>query len=199
MLNREPTAILAIALTLTFFAVFASGAEMPRAGTLVLDPSKTLIEFRLGGSLHNVDGQFKLTHGTITADRIGGKADGVIVVDAASGKSDDVLRDNRMKDSILEVTQWPEITFAPRRITGAVDPSGNFKAQLEGTLSLHGTRHDVMIDTQGHIANRDLIATAHFSIPYVEWGLKDPSLLFLTVDKNVDIDIATAGTISWNQ
>ncbi len=43
----------------------------------------------------------------------------------------------------------------------------------------------------------DLVATAHFSIPYVEWGLRDPSVLFLTVAKDVDIDIAVTGHITW--
>ena len=30
-----------------------------------------------------------------------------------------------------------------------------------------------------------------------EWGLKHPSLLFLTVAKQVDIDIATTGHVTW--
>jgi hypothetical protein len=43
----------------------------------------------------------------------------------------------------------------------------------------------------------NLVVTAHFSIPYVQSGLKDPSVLFLTVAKQVDIDIATAGRVTW--
>jgi hypothetical protein len=42
-----------------------------------------------------------------------------------------------------------------------------------------------------------LIATGHLSIPYVKWGLKDPSILFLTVAKKVELDIATAGHVTW--
>jgi hypothetical protein len=45
----------------------AASAEL-RSGTLELDPSKTLIEFRLPGALHTTHGTFKLERGTITAD-----------------------------------------------------------------------------------------------------------------------------------
>ena len=33
-------------------------------------------------------------------------------------------------------------------------------------------------------------AKIHFTIPYVKWGLKNPSTLFLRVSDKVDIDIA---------
>lgn len=44
---------------------------------------------------------------------------------------------------------------------------------------------------------RDLTATGHLLIPYVEWGLKDPSMMFLSVAKEVQIDISTAGRVTW--
>ncbi len=42
----------------------------------------------------------------------------------------------------------------------------------------------------------DLVtATAKFSVPYVAWGMKDPSNLVLRVDKIVDVDVTLAGTL----
>ena len=35
------------------------------------------------------------------------------------------------------------------------------------------------------------------SVTYVEWGVEDPNVLFLTVAKKVDIDIATSGNVAW--
>ncbi|WP_423959501.1 hypothetical protein [Candidatus Binatus sp.] len=35
------------------------------------------------------------------------------------------------------------------------------------------------------------------AVPYVDWGMKDPSVLFLTVAKQVEIDVATEGRITW--
>jgi len=174
----------------------AFGTES-RAGELTLDPSKTLVEFKLGGKLHTTHGNFQLTRGTIKADEGTGKAEGQIVIDATSGKSGDFLRDNRMRDSVLEAASWPEITFNPRRIDGNLDAQGNFHARLAGVLMLHGASHEVVIEAQGTLHGSDLIATGHLSIPYVKWGLKDPSLLFLSVDKEVEIYIATAGQVLW--
>ncbi|HWN57947.1 MAG TPA: YceI family protein [Methylomirabilota bacterium] len=166
-------------------------------GVIKLDPAKTLVEFRLGGSLHTTHGKFLLRTGIIKADSASGKAEGTIVVDAASGDSGDSLRDNRMKNSVLEAEKFPEITFIARHIEGHLDRGGGFQAKSEGALKLHGAEHEIVMDTRGTLIDDNLVATAHFSIPYVQWGLKDPSLLFLTVAKQVDIDIATTGRVTW--
>ncbi len=170
-----------------------------RVGVIKLDPAKTLVEFRLGGSPHTTHGKFQLSTGIIKADSATGKAEGTIVVDAASGDSGDSIRDNRMKDSVLEAEKFPEITFIARHIEGHLDHRGLFQAKLEGVQKLHGADHTLVMDTHGTLIDDNLVATAHFSIPYVEWGLKDPSVLFLTVAKQVDIDIdiATAGRVTW--
>ena len=162
-----------------------------------MNPANTRVEFRLGGALHTTHGKFQLKRGIIKADSATGHAEGSIVVDAASGDSGDGLRDNRMKDSVLEAQAYPEITFSPQHIDGHQDNQGNFQAKLKGILTLHGGQHQIVIETQGKLKDEDLVATAHFSIPFVEWGLKDPSVLFLTVAKDVDIDIAMRGHITW--
>jgi polyisoprenoid-binding protein YceI len=197
MAPRSFKATLALVISLALVCRGLSYARDSRVGVLTLDPSKTLVEFRLGGALHTCHGQFKLKRGSIEADEATGKSEGEIVVDATSGQSGDFLRDDRMKDNVLEAAKWPEITFNPRRIDGRLDAQGNFHAKLMGVLTLRGTRHDVVMDTQGSLHGSDLIATGHVSIPYVAWGLKDPSMLFLTVAKEVEISIATAGHISW--
>jgi polyisoprenoid-binding protein YceI len=189
-------AVVALAPVFVGSGAFASAVEA-RVGIIKLDPSRTLVEFRLGGSIHNTHGKFVLKDGTIKAEPASGKAEGTIVVDAASGDSGDSIRDDRMKDSVLEAGKYPEITFTARHIDGHLEHGGGFHAKLEGVLKLHGTEHAIVIDTYGTLIGGSLVATGHFSIPYVEWGLKDPSVLFLTVAKQVDIDIATAGHVTW--
>ncbi len=180
-------------------AVLVNGAAAAglQSGTLELDPSKTLIEFRLPGALHTTHGTFKLERGTIIADPATGKAGGSIVVDARSGDTGIGARDNDMRESVLEAQRYPEITFDPQHFTYELWRGGQFQATMQGVLALHGGRHDVALTAQGQLVGDNLTATAHFSVPYVDWGLKDPSVLFLTVAKQVDIDIATAGRITW--
>jgi polyisoprenoid-binding protein YceI len=199
VVHTKTFAILAVVALAAVFAgsgALASSTES-RVGVINLDPTRTLVEFRLGGSIHDTHGKFQFKGGSIKAYPATGKAEGTIVVDAASGDSGDSLRDDRMKDSVLEAGKFPEIVFSARHIEGHVDHSGGFRAKLEGVLKLHGGEHQIVMETSGTLIGGNLVATAHFSIPYVDWGLKDPSVLFLTVAKQVDIDIATAGVVTW--
>ena len=186
----------ALVLVVLAFAHQAAGAES-RAGRLELDPAKTLVEFRLPGALHATHGKFKLTHGAITADFASGEASGSIVVDARSGESGIAARDDRMKTSVLEAQKYPEIIFTPRHVDGRLEKDGQFQAKLDGVLTIHGARHEIVTEVRGRLVENSLTAACHFSVPYVEWGMEDPSLFFLTVAKQVEIDIATEGRITW--
>ncbi|WP_428110237.1 YceI family protein [Candidatus Binatus sp.] len=198
VINVIRSCAFACLLTIAVLVHGAASAEL-RSGTLELDPSKTLIEFRLPGALHTTHGTFKLERGTIIADPATGKAGGSIVVDARSGDTGIGARDNEMRESVLEVQKYPEITFTPQQVTGQLGTDGQFQARLQGVLTLHGAGHQIVIEVQGRLIGDGLIATSHFSVPYVDWGLEDPSVLFLTVAKQVDIEIATAGHVVWTR
>src|SRR5271156_6037527 len=196
VINVTGSCAVAYLLTIAALVHGAASAEL-RSGTLELDPSKTVIEFRLPGNLHTTHGTFKLERGSIIADPATGKAGGSIVVDARSGVTGIGARDNEMRESVLEAQRYPEITFEPQHFTLEPRSGSQFKASMQGVLTLHGGRHDVALTAQGQLVGDNLTATAHFSVPYVGWGLEDPSILFLTVAKKVDIDIATSGNVVW--
>ena len=196
VINVIRSCAFAYLLTMAVLVHGAAATEL-RSGTLELDLSKTLIEFRLPGTLHTTHGTFKLERGTIIGDPATGKAGGSIVVDARSGDTGIGARDNEMRESVLEAQRYPEITFDPQHFTVELSGEGQFQATMQGVLTLHGGRHDVALTAQGQLVGDNLTATAHFSVPYVDWGLKDPSVLFLTVAKQVDIDIATTGHVVW--
>jgi hypothetical protein len=50
-----------------------------------------------------------------------------------------------------------------------------------------------------HVSGDQLHATGSFAVPYVQWGLKDPSTLMLRVNKEVQIDLSLNGTLHHTQ
>jgi len=89
-----------------------------------------------------------------------------------------------------------------RSLIRAQKLSGNRSAQRDSTIqvtgifTLHGTPHDLTVPMQIHIDGAALTAKTHFQVPYVQWGLKDPSIFILKVAKVVDIDLMLEGRLS---
>jgi polyisoprenoid-binding protein YceI len=188
MRSRSLPATLASIALLCAGVTGSSGQEI----ALDLDPARTTVQFTLGGTLHTVHGSFKLKRGAIRFDPATGKIGGEVVVDATSGESDSEGRDRRMHDNILESARYPEIVFTPDRVAGAVARQGASQVEVHGMFRMHGAEHEVMLPVQVLMTPTAEATTAkiHFTIPYVKWGLKNPSTLFLRVSDKVDIDIA---------
>ena len=159
--------------------------------SLDLDPAKTDVQFTLHDVLHSVHGTFQLKRGSIHFDPDSGKASGEIVVDVASGASGNNTRDRRMHREILESQRFPEATFTPDHVAGRLAPQGQSQIDAHGVFKIHGADHELTLHFQVERAGDQSTASTHFTIPYVEWGMKNPSTFLLKVDKNVDMDIKT--------
>ncbi|MGA2594850.1 MAG: YceI family protein [Bryobacteraceae bacterium] len=182
------------ALTAAFaFCAVAAAPALGQEIVLDLDPARTTVEFKLDATLHSVHGSFKLKRGAIRFDPATGKIAGEIVVDATTGESGNEGRDRKMHQSVLESQRYPEIVFTPDHVEGAVAPQGASQVQVHGSFRIHGATHDITLPVRIQMTNRQAVATTHFTIPYVKWGLKNPSTLLLRVGDKVDID-ATAYT-----
>jgi polyisoprenoid-binding protein YceI len=134
--------------------------------------------------------------GSIDFDRSAQTISGLIVVAAGSGNSGDQGRDKKMNSDVLDVAQYAEISFAPKSYQGTIAASGDSTIQVTGVFTLHGTAHELTVPMQIHIEGSTLTAKAHFTVPYVQWGLKDPSIFILKVAKVVDIDLTLEGSLS---
>jgi len=195
--RRRARAMSAVLVVLLFAVPGSARAEDVRAGSFDFDPERTVVAFHLGGRLHEVYGTFRVRSGTIAADPTTGAASGSVVIDAASGASENAMRDARMTRAVLEADRFPDITLRFQRVDGRLEPDGAFHATLHGILSLHGADHDVAVDVTGHLLGDQLQAHAHFVVPYVAWGVPDPSMFVLTVDKQVDLDVTAGGPVVW--
>ena len=187
-------ALALVILTVSALMPTPSGAQ---EAVLELDPARTRIEFTLRGFPHSVHGTFTLTRGSIRVDSATGKADGLVIVDAASGNSGNHARDSEMNEGILETQRYPEIRFTPQQVEIQGVPQGEFRVKLRGLFWLHGTEHELTLDAQVRLAGEVWTATAHFVVPYVAWGLKDPSIFILRVADRVEVDLTAAGRITW--
>lgn len=178
------------ALHLVLLAVTLGAAPVdPLETALQVDPAQTKVEFTLGDILHTVHGEFRLKRGDIHFDPTTGTAGGELVVDAASGASGIETRDSRMHKNILETDRYPEIVFRPDRVDGSVAREGQSHVQLHGIFSIHGADHEVSIPVDVKASAGQYTTTATFVVPYVKWGMKNPSTLFLRVSQQVDITI----------
>lgn len=186
------------ALSLAFLLLLARrvGAEpAPRTAHFEIDPASSVVAFRLGGALHDTHGRFTVTRGAIELDEATGRASGLVVVDAASGDSGNGSRDRRMKDVVLEAPKYPEITFRPERIAGHLADDGSFQATVDGRLALHGAEHPIAVEVRGRLDGGEAAVSGRFVAPYVEWGMTDPSILLLTVEKQVELEVTLVGRV----
>jgi polyisoprenoid-binding protein YceI len=105
-------------------------------------------------------------------------------------------RDKKMNSDVLDTDHFAEVTFAPSSYQGTIAASGDSTIQVSGTFTLHGAPHDLTLPMQIHIEGTSLTAKGHFTVPYVKWGLKDPSIFILKVAKDVDIDLNLTGQLT---
>jgi polyisoprenoid-binding protein YceI len=158
------------------------------------DPGKSTAEFSLGALLHTVHGTFKVKNGVVRFDASSGHASGQIVVDVPSGESGDKARDRQMHENVLQSDRFPEAVFSPDHVEGQIASSGASRVQVHGSLRVHGGDHEVTIPVKVNVQNNSVTATGKFSMPYVAWGMKDPSNLILRVDKTVELEVTLQGT-----
>jgi polyisoprenoid-binding protein YceI len=162
---------------------------------LSLDTTRSEVHFTLIDTLHTVKGTFRLQQGDITFDPATGHAAGSILVDALSGKSGNPVRDHRMTKEELRAPDYKTVAFAPTRFTGTFNPTGDSALQVHGLFTLIGTPHEIDVPMMVQVSGQQIHAVGSFTVPYVQWGLKDPSTFMIKVEKEVHVDLDLTGTL----
>jgi polyisoprenoid-binding protein YceI len=172
-------------------------APRPPANEIVLgiDPVQSKVHWTLDSTVHTVHGTFAFKRGTLQLDTSTGKASGEIVVDAASGNSGNDGRDKKMHKEVLESGKYAEVIFRPDRVEGKIAPQGTFTVQVHGLFVLHGQEHELTVPVQAELAGDHWSGSAKFSVPFIDWGLKNPGTFFLKVNHAVQIDLELKGSL----
>ena len=162
---------------------------------LTIDPAQSSVHYTVSSSLHTVHGTFAVKRGTLRIDPGTSKATGEIVVDAISGQSGNDSRDKRMHKEVLESERFSDIVFRPDRLEGTLQPEGSSNPHLHGVFVLHGSEHELSVPVKAELQPEKWKGTATFSVPYNDWGLKNPGNFLLKVDHAVNIEVEMAGSI----
>jgi polyisoprenoid-binding protein YceI len=184
-----------VAPLLPAFALLLASHAVAQRQTFAVDPQASDVSFTLGGSDHSVHGTFHVEKGEIDFDRAAPKMGGAVVVAVGSGKTGNDSRDKKMTNEVLEASKFAESTFAPESYQGTIAASGDSTIQVTGTFTLHGAPHELTVPAQIHIDGPNCVVKAKFTVPYVKWGLKDPSIFILKVAKEVEVDLTLSGRL----
>ena len=183
------------------FAVFALAGLLAPAAlaqhlTFVVNPDASQVRMTLNTTHEVVNGTFHVRSGSIEFDRSAQKISGSVAVLAGSGKTGNDSRDNKMNKDILKVEQFATVSFEPKSYAGVIAPSGDSTLQVTGIFTLLGTPHQITIPILVRLEGTAATAKAHFVVPYVQWGLKNPSFLIWKADNDVAIDLFLTGRLS---
>ena len=183
------------------FAVFAlavilAPAALSQHQTFVVNPDASEIRMTLKTTHEVVDGTFHIQSGSVEFDRSNPKMSGSVVILAGSGQTGNDSRDKKMNKDILKVEQHTTVSFEPKSYVGVIAPSGDSTIQVIGIFTLLGTPHEITVPMLVHLDGTAATAKAHFVVPYVQWGLKNPSFLIWKADNDVAIDLSLTGRLS---
>jgi len=188
--------ISALLLLLVISSLPFAAAAAAQTLTFDLDPQATRLTFGFGATLHSVDGTIQVSAGKIQLDLATGKASGEIVIDMTSAQTGNERRDKKMHEKILETARFPQAVLHVERVDGELHREGRSEIQLHGTLDFHGTSHVIALPAVAVAKDDRVTATGMLTIPYVAWGLTDPSVFLLRVEKEVKVEVHAVGKVS---
>lgn len=170
-----------------------------RAGEMLvlhLDPERSSLDFVLDATLHTVRGSLGRPSGRIAFDPATGVATGEVVIDLARADTGIERRDQKMHEKVLETDRYPTAVYTIDRIDlPASLQQGRNDVQLHGVLELQGEVHHVAVPAVAVVEGDQVSATGWIDVPYVDWGLPDPSFFVLRVGKTVRVELAIAGAL----
>ena len=177
-------------------ALLLPAAAIAQHQIFVVNPEASAVRMKLNTTHEVVNGTFHIATGAVDFDPSTTHIGGIIVVAAGSGKTGNDTRDRKMTNDILQAPQFVNVSFAPKSYTGAIADTGDSTIQVSGVFTLLGTPHDLTIPMQVHIGSSQVLVKADFVVPYVQWGLKNPSFLFWKAEDVVEISLNLTGHLS---
>ena len=182
---------------LFLFSWLVAGVVHAEPMRFELDTERSEVRVVLGATLHTVEGVVPVGPATFVWDADEGSASGRVVIEAGALDTGIDARNEKMHERVLRSAEFPEIIFEATGFDLRQDGEQEMRFVLEGRLTVLGTRHAVELET--HARRRgdgSWKARANVDVPYVEWGLEDPSLPLFSVDKYVIVEVKAVGRLT---
>ncbi len=128
-------------------------------------------------SVRDFDGNTEFTFGTVepASLQMNIKAASLAIVDKISEKDRQKI-ETTMRDEVLEVSNFPEITFKSSGVTATKTGEGQYQARISGEISLHGVSRPITIASQLEFGDKVLHAKGNFSLKQSNFGIKPVSV-----------------------
>jgi hypothetical protein len=100
-----------------------------------------------------------------------------------------------MHKEVLESAHHGEIVFRPDRVEGKISDQGTCNVQVHGVFVLLGKEHELTVPVQAKLGAEHWTGNAKFGVPFIDWGLKNPSNFLLRVDHVVEVELELKGSV----
>lgn len=155
--------------------------------TYSVDPATSVVKFHLHHKMHEVDGRTSQIEGkAILGDD--GKVMTMIRIPVASFDTADANRDSHMRET-LDAAKFPYVVFkGVTTFTMPVASGKPLETKLEGELDFHGVKRPLSVPAQIALTKDGATVTAKFPVDLDAHQIERPSLLFIKVDQQVQLD-----------
>ncbi|HEX8144081.1 MAG TPA: YceI family protein [Pyrinomonadaceae bacterium] len=103
------------------------------------------------------------------------QADSLAVLNKVSDKDKGEM-ERAMRDEVLEIARYPEITFVSKSVKANPVGEGRYRIGILGSLSLHGVTRDHKIDAQLTLSGNSLRAEGEFRLRQTDYHIKPVSV-----------------------
>ena len=128
-------------------------------------------------AIRDIEGNATFTYGTVepASLSITIKADSLAVTDKIK-ESDRVKIETTMRNEVLEVSKYPEITFKSNSVTATKTAESQYRARISGDLTLHGVTRPLTISAQLEFGDKTLRARGAFPLKQSSFDIKPVSV-----------------------
>jgi polyisoprenoid-binding protein YceI len=128
-------------------------------------------------AIRDFSGHAEFTYGTVEPASLEMtiKAGSLEVTDKVSA-SDRQKIEGTMRDEVLEVSKYPDITFRSTAVNASKTGEGQYQARIAGELTLHGVTRPLTMTAQLEFGDKNFRAKGGFAIKQSSFNIKPVSI-----------------------